>query len=307
MDTLTALCFQTWSCIASAALISASLDAQQPRLSVSPVRSSPGAIVRLTLDPTSTRRDSIIEISGQMGGEPVHFLESESRVWRAIGGIPLGATDSVVARVVVEHFSGAADTLSAYVALPRPRPTTSRGRRRTLSVDSRFTRPLDSATQARIDRENARAREVGRRAHLIPPLWTTPFLRPRPSTITSRFGSGRTFNGSVRSSHLGVVFAGKRGAPVRAANRGVVALVDRFFLAGNVVYIDHGGGVVTGYFHLTKALVSPGDTVARGQRIGLVGATGRVTGPHLHWSARYGGLTVNPLDLLALGGWYRGR
>ncbi len=94
---------------------------------------------------------------------------------------------------------------------------------------------------------------------------------------------------------------------MRAANRGVVALVDRFFLAGNVVYIDHGGGVVTGYFHLTKALVSPGDTVARGQRIGLVGATGRVTGPHLHWSARYGGLTVNPLDLLALGGWYRGR
>lgn len=98
-------------------------------------------------------------------------------------------------------------------------------------------------------------------------------------------------------------FAGKVGAPVRAANRGVVALVDNFFLAGNVVYIDHGGGVVTGYFHLSRELVAEGDTVARGQEIGLVGATGRVTGPHLHWSARYGALTVNPIDLLTLSGW----
>jgi murein DD-endopeptidase MepM/ murein hydrolase activator NlpD len=100
-----------------------------------------------------------------------------------------------------------------------------------------------------------------------------------------------------------VDFAGALGAPVRAANRGVVALVANFFLAGNVVYIDHGAGVVTGYFHLSRTLVAEGDTVARGQQIGLVGATGRVTGPHLHWSARYGALTVNPLDLIAIGGW----
>jgi murein DD-endopeptidase MepM/ murein hydrolase activator NlpD len=90
------------------------------------------------------------------------------------------------------------------------------------------------------------------------------------------------------------------GDTVRAANRGVVALVDDFFLAGNVVYIDHGAGVVTGYFHLSKPLVAVGDTVARGQRIALVGQTGRVTGPHLHWSGRYGALAVNPLDLLSL-------
>jgi murein DD-endopeptidase MepM/ murein hydrolase activator NlpD len=87
----------------------------------------------------------------------------------------------------------------------------------------------------------------------------------------------------------------------------VVALVDNFFLAGNVVYIDHGGGLVTAYFHLSKPLVSAGDTVARGQVIGLVGATGRVTGPHLHWAARYGAITVNPLDLVSLKrNWYSG-
>ena len=87
---------------------------------------------------------------------------------------------------------------------------------------------------------------------------------------------------------------------VGAANRGVVALVDTFYLGGRIVYVDHGEGLVTAYMHLSKALVAVGDTVARGQRIGLVGATGRVTGPHLHWAARYGTLTANPLDLLAL-------
>jgi murein DD-endopeptidase MepM/ murein hydrolase activator NlpD len=134
-------------------------------------------------------------------------------------------------------------------------------------------------------------------------MWTVPFIKPRSSRITARFGSGRTFNRTLASTHLGVDFAGTVGAPVRAANRGVVALVARFFLAGNVVYIDHGDGVVTGYFHMSKVLVAQGDTVARGQEIGLVGATGRVTGPHLHWSARYGALTVNPLDLLTVANW----
>jgi murein DD-endopeptidase MepM/ murein hydrolase activator NlpD len=100
---------------------------------------------------------------------------------------------------------------------------------------------------------------------------------------------------------LGVDYRGATGEPILAANRGVVALVGEFFLAGNVAYIDHGAGVVTAYFHMSKLEVVAGDTVERGQRIGLVGATGRVTGPHLHWSARYGSLTINPGNLLSLG------
>ena len=168
-------------------------------------------------------------------------------------------------------------------------------------MNPRFTRPMSAETQARIDRENERAREVGRNAHSTPSMWTEPFVNPRPSAITSRFGSGRMFNGTLSSRHLGVDFSGAVGTSVRAANRGVIALVDDFFLAGNVVYIDHGAGVVTGYFHLSRAVVAPGDTVEKGQQIGLVGATGRVTGPHLHWNARYGAVTVNPQDLVALG------
>src|SRR5207244_5525602 len=107
------------------------------------------------------------------------------------------------------------------------------------------------------------------------------------------FGAGRLFNGQLTTRHLGVDFRGAVGEPVRAANRGVVTLVDNFFLAGNVVYIDHGGGVVTAYFHLNKTLVAVGDTVKRGQVIGQVGNTVRVTCPHLHWAARYGTNTAN--------------
>jgi murein DD-endopeptidase MepM/ murein hydrolase activator NlpD len=97
---------------------------------------------------------------------------------------------------------------------------------------------------------------------------------------------------------MGTDYAGATGSPVFAANRGVVRLVDRFHLGGNVVYLDHGAGLVTAYLHLSRTRVAAGDTVGRGQRIGDVGATGRVTGPHLHFIARYGQITVNPVSLI---------
>ncbi len=148
--------------------------------------------------------------------------------------------------------------------------------------------------------EIARSREVSRLSQLRPRLWREPFQLPRPSRITSRFGAARVFNGEVQTRHLGTDFAGAVGAPVRAAGRGVVALVAEFYLAGRAIYLDHGGGLVTAYFHLSRAYVSKGDTVSGGQQIGAVGRTGRVTGPHLHWVARYGKISVDPMSLLQL-------
>jgi hypothetical protein len=287
--------------IALSCLISSALTAQSMRLTATPRRPDPGAIVRLTLSGPIRFVDSVVSVRGMLAEEPLHFIRSTRGEWHAIGGVPVDAQGSLVASAVVSRASGTTETVHVRFALPKVPPPVAQP----LAVDSSFTKPLDSATTARISRENARAREIGRLAHDRPPMWTASFIKPRTSVITSEFGSGRVFNGQQTARHLGVDFRGGVGEPVRAANRGVVVLVDNFFLAGNVIYIDHGAGVVTAYFHLSKPLVAVGDTVRRGQEIGLVGSTGRVTGPHLHWAARYGAITVNPLDLVALDrGWY---
>lgn len=281
-----------------------------PRLLLEPKQPSGGELVRLTVDRLPAG-DSVVAVDGELAGEPVHFIAASTDRRQALGAIPVDASDSVVARVFVARASGAVDTLHMALRYPHRPPAQSTpaisrraaasGPARRLRVDPRFTSRMDAETQFRIERENQLAREVGRRAQDTPQLWTFPFLRPRDAKVTSRFGSGRLFNGRVSSSHLGVDYRGSLGEPIYAANRGVVALVAEFFLAGNVVYLNHGNGIVTGYFHMSHPEVAIGDTVERGQEIGLVGSTGRVTGPHLHWSARYGALTINPGDLLALG------
>lgn len=303
-DTLNILSRRSLAVFLFALSISASpILSQAPRMDVVPARPSPGALVRLSLKLPVTA-DSVIWIRGSMAGEPLHFIEAGDHTWRALGAVPVDGSDRVSARVIVERASGALDTVRRTVTIPALEEV-SVTKSPQLAVSSRFTRPLDAATRARIARENALARAVGSRAHDSPPRWTGPFVQPRTSRVTSRFGTGRAFNGAVTSRHLGVDFAGAVGAPIKAANRGVVALVDTFFLAGRVIYIDHGAGVVTGYFHLSEPLVSVGDTVTRGQTIGRVGSTGRTTGPHLHWTARYGTRTVDPFDLVELEtGWY---
>lgn len=280
--------------------VTSAAGAQAPRLLATPSRPAPGAIVRLSLRANGS---AVSSVKGTLAGEPLHFIRTDSG-WHAIGGIPTDAQGNISARAFVHLSSGQVDTVRATMVLPLiPKPKAV-----PLKVDSSFSKPMDDATAARVARENALARGVGEKSHDSPPMWTASFLRPRSSVVTSTFGSGRVFNGAVTSRHLGVDYRGAEGEPILAANDGVVALVDNFFLAGNVVYIDHGGGVVTGYFHMSKQLVAAGDTVKRGQQIGLVGKTGRVTGPHLHWSARYGTVTVNPGDLLKLPrSWYPGK
>jgi murein DD-endopeptidase MepM/ murein hydrolase activator NlpD len=167
-----------------------------------------------------------------------------------------------------------------------------------LSVAPEFGQPPSPEIQRRIDEEAARAFEVSRLSHNTPRMWEPPFIAPRESRITSGFGHGRTFNGQVQSRHTGTDFAGAVGTPVVAPARGRVALTGDFYLGGGVIYIDHGAGLVTAYLHLSEKLVTAGDIVEPGQTIGRVGATGRVTGPHLHWIVRYGPHSVDGLTLL---------
>ena len=237
--------------------------------------------------------DSVVAVHGELAGEPLHF-EPIAGWFRAVGAVPLGARDSVVARVVIERAAGASDTITASLPVGRRRAPRER-----LRVAPRFVQPPESLAP-RIQAEHELVADLKRRAHDAPRLWHQPFARPRADAVIDRFGVARVFNGIVHSRHLGVDFAGRRGAPVRATNRGVVTFVGDLYFSGTTVFLDHGAGLVTAYLHLSRALVVPGDTVARDQLIGRVGASGRVTGPHLHWLAAYGSVTVDPLGLLGL-------
>ena len=234
-------------------------------------------------------------ITGVLAGEPLHFAPAGDGVQSAIAAIPIDAADSVVLPLHIDRANGLIDSL--HVSIP---VAPGEYRLERLTVAPQFGTPADSATQARIRREQQRALAVSRNSHRTPRLRTDTVVHPRDTRITSGFGHGREFNGHVQSRHMGTDFAGAVGSPVRAAARGIVALVDAFHLAGNVIYIDHGQGLVTAYFHLSRQDVAAGDTVEAGQVIGQVGATGRVTGPHLHWVVRYGVITVDPLSFPGL-------
>ncbi|MEW5975345.1 MAG: M23 family metallopeptidase [Acidobacteriota bacterium] len=129
-------------------------------------------------------------------------------------------------------------------------------------------------------------------------LWNGPFIKPVDSSLTSGFGRRRIVNGRPRSPHAGVDFKAGSGVPVVAANSGRVVLAEDLFFSGNTVVIDHGLGLYTLYAHCSKIVVQPGHLVRTGDHIADVGATGRVTGPHLHWSCRLKNARVDPLKLL---------
>jgi murein DD-endopeptidase MepM/ murein hydrolase activator NlpD len=159
---------------------------------------------------------------------------------------------------------------------------------------------LDRETLERVKKEARRMRAV-LKEYRNERLWKGSFIRPLEADVSSAFGLRRILNGQERSPHTGVDLRAPEGTPVMACNRGTVVLVDNLFFSGKSVVLDHGWGMYSMYFHLSRVLVDPGDIVARGEILGLAGATGRATGPHLHWGIRLNGARVDPLSILRLG------
>ena len=268
-----------------------------PRILWRPAQPAPGTLMQLT-----ALGDSISAIWGRVADEPVEFRRDTGDAFVALAAVPLDVT-TVRAALRYRYTSGVTverDTTLGVTA-PPPAVVASAAKPERLRVAARFSKPATSDVTRREEGEGELARTVGEIALATPPLWHQPFMRPRASRITSGFASGRKFNGTLTARHTGVDFRGKVGDPVRATNRGVVALVADTYLAGTAVYVVHGAGLVSGYFHLSATSVAIGDTVQRGQIIGQVGQSGRVTGPHLHWTIRYDHTSVDPMGVLSLG------
>jgi murein DD-endopeptidase MepM/ murein hydrolase activator NlpD len=239
---------------------------------------------------------AVRSVVGEFGGERLHFHADSAGVLSALAAAPLDSAGSRLLQLDITHADGSRDEREGAVDVQAGEYRMER-----LSVSPQFGQPPSESVQQRMREEAGRARAVSAASHDTPRMWELPFVAPRESRITSGFGHGRMFNNQVQSRHTGTDFAGAVGAPIRAPARGRVALVDDFYLGGGVIYIDHGAGLVTGYLHLSGKDVQEGDIVEAGQVIGRVGATGRVTGPHLHWIVRYGGHTVDGMSLLAAG------
>ena len=159
---------------------------------------------------------------------------------------------------------------------------------------------FDDATLARIAAEAA---ELSRRfSRVSPPRWRTPFLPPVEEYRPANFGARRVINGQSRMPHSAVDITLPTGTPVRAIADGQVAFAAEQFFGGRSVVIDHGSGVFSVYYHLEEFSVAEGEEISRGDRIGSVGATGRATGPHLHFGVRVPGGRVDPTRLFALPG-----
>jgi len=226
-------------------------------------------------------------------GRDVAAYRDGDRAWRALVGIDLDVKPGSYP-VTVDSGTGAGATQATYDLLVKPRVF----RTRRLTVNEAFVTP-PASEQARIEREAALLAGVWR-APVAERLWTGAFVRPVPQPANSAFGTRSIFNGKPRNAHGGADFLSPAGTPVQAPNAGRIAIARPLYFSGNTVIIDHGLGLFSMLAHLSAIDVHEGEQVTTGQRVGLVGATGRVTGPHLHWAVRASDARVDPLSLLAL-------
>lgn len=214
--------------------------------------------------------------------------------WRVLVGIdlstPLG-THQV--QVDAESPTGPATASWDLVITAKAFPT------RRLTVNPDFVNP-PAAVTTRIAEEATRLNALWAAAPTTPLEPLLQFIPPVPHPANSAFGTRSIFNGESRGSHGGADFLSPTGTPIKAPAPGTVVLAEDLYYTGGTVIIDHGLGLYSLFAHLSAITSAPGDVVARGTTVGRVGATGRVTGAHLHWTVRLNGARVDPLALLTL-------
>ena len=247
----------------------------------------PGELVVLTVVPPAGSDSVQIRAFDR----DVPAFRTGDRTWEALVGIDLDVHPGTYA---VRVSAGAARGVQELVVEKRGFPT------RRLKVDEAFVTPPPSE-QARIEREAALLAATWK-APSPERLWSGPFVRPVAEPANSAFGTRSIFNGKPRNAHGGADFLSPAGTPVHSPNAGRVVIARSLYFSGNTVIIDHGLGLFSMLAHLSAIDVREGERVTAGHVVGKVGATGRVTGPHLHWAVRAGGARVDPLSVLdALG------
>ena len=293
--------------------------AQAPDVTLTPavvVVGSPELIhVRL---PTDAAVDGAMLDGAWLGQKLQFFRGRDGQAWYALAGVDVKAAVGPSTLQITAHTAAGVATQDFPAGGARPagqgRPVAEEHpaidlsrtiqilpahyRTSTLTVAPKFVEPGPDEL-ARIKAEIELKSKVFA-ASAAQPLWSGDFRAPVNAAPTDSFGTRRTFNGQLASIHEGMDFRAATGTPVRAGNSGVVVLARPLYYEGNCVVIDHGLGLFTISMHLSRIDVHEGDRVVTGERIGLSGATGRVTGPHLHWAVRWQNAYLDPAKMLRM-------
>ena len=231
-------------------------------------------------------------VEGDWLGRKIQFFRRGAS-WFALGGVDVEAPIGKSELHITASMNGHTVDLSRRVNILAAHYRTS-----SLSVEPKFIQPPPEALKEMEEERKLKAQVFA--ASAPEPLWSGDFRTPVSAQPTDSFGTRRTFNGKLASVHRGADFHAATGTPVYSSNSGVVVLARPLYLEGNCVIVDHGLGLFTESLHFSRIDVKEGQHVNTGDLLGLSGATGRVTGPHLHWAVRWQGAYLDPIKLLKL-------
>jgi murein DD-endopeptidase MepM/ murein hydrolase activator NlpD len=277
-------------CLFATSLCAGSACAQSSAVTLTPALVEAGSPELIRVDAPSTAR-----IEGTWLGRKLQFFRGrDESAWFALAGVDVEAAagPSLLKIIVRSPQSPLRDLTRSIEIHPAHYKTGS------LTVPPKFVSPDPEALkQIKADSE-LKAKVFASSADQ--PLWASSFRAPVTAEPTDSFGTRRMFNGKLASIHKGMDYHAALGTPVRAGNSGVVVLARPLYYEGNCVIVDHGLGLFTLSMHFSRIDVTEGQHVAAGEQLGLSGATGRVTGPHLHWAVRWQGAYLDPAKLLQL-------
>jgi hypothetical protein len=240
-------------------------------------------------DAVLVRVRAAAEPKGNLAGRPLAFWRRGDEAW-ALAALPI-ETPPGFAPVEIDLPGEPALATTLTVVEPGFRS-------KSIRVPEKYVVP-PAKVRERIQRDNAAFAAAWRQPY-APPLFAARFEWPRPEETGGRYGDKRVLNGKKESVHYGIDIGAPRGAPVHAANDGEVVLARNCYYSGKTVVVWHGADLFTAYFHMDRLGVKVGQRVRQGDTLGVVGSTGRSTGPHLHWSVKLSGLYVDPESLLGI-------
>ena len=268
--------------------VTAPLTAQELSIELRSRGTQPGDAMAVSI--TTPSNVTALTVTAFAARWPAYRVDDTT--WRALIGIDLERKPGPYVLSVATSHTPLLTASRSFTVEPKQFP------RRVLKVAPDFVNP-PPAQLARIEKDSEFMRSVY--AHSASePEWRGGLIRPVTEPANSSFGTRSVFNGEPRSPHSGTDFLSPAGTPIHAPAAGRVLAARDLFFTGNTVVIDHGLGVYSMLAHLSRIDVREGQTIAQGDRVGLVGATGRVTGAHLHWALRVGAARVDPLSVLAL-------